>query len=222
MKLLTKEEEDAHYKAVLKGGFIGGAVGLALGFGANSLLLRRSHFYRSLTVPLRAFFISSSGTFGAIINADQYSRKFEAGRTAGDRILLDYRARQLAEEQAGQTSWERAMKMGREYRYTIVTASWAASMAGSLALVARNKYLTTAQKLVQARMYAQGLTLLILVATAGFEVADARAAKNGPKDLVHHHHHKQYDGEDLWKDMVEAEEKRQEARKAAAAERLKH
>ena len=30
MKILTKEEEQAHYNATLKGGFIGGITGLAL------------------------------------------------------------------------------------------------------------------------------------------------------------------------------------------------
>jgi len=31
MKILTKEEEEAHYAAVLKGGFIGGTLGLTVG-----------------------------------------------------------------------------------------------------------------------------------------------------------------------------------------------
>jgi hypothetical protein len=241
MKLLTPEEEKAHYNAVIKGGVIGGTIGLAVGLGANTLFFRRSPFYRSLTLPLRAFFVSSAGTFGAIVQADRASRSFEANRTSADRILLERRALQRAEEEANMSAWEKAMKAGKEYRYTIVSASWAASMAGSLALVARNKYLTTAQKLVQARMYAQGLTLLILVATAGFEVADARAAAKerelhpGQKRA----HRETYAGEDLWKgvlllcyvvgsppiltlglDMIEAEEKRQEARKVAA-EKLK-
>jgi len=224
MKLLTKEEEDAHYNAVLRGGAYGGIGGLALGLGANALMFRRWPFYRTLTVPLRAFFVSSSATFGAIIEADRYSRHFEEARTVSDRFFLESRARQLAEERANQTKWERAMSLGKEYRYSIVTASWAASMAGSLAVVSRNKYLTTSQKLVQARMYAQGLTLLILVATAAFEVSDARAARQDAKsdDPKNRAHHESYVGEDLWKDMVEAEEKRQEARRAAAAEKLQH
>ncbi|KAA8911763.1 mitochondrial hypoxia responsive domain-containing protein [Sphaerosporella brunnea] len=220
MKLLTPEEEKAHYRAVLTGGTIGGVVGLAIGLGANAFFYRRSPFYRSLTVPLRAFFISSTSTFGAIIEADRYSRAFEASQRSADRILLERRQRQLAEEEANMTKWEKAMKLGKEYRYTIVTASWAAAMAGSLAWVSRDKYLTTAQKLVQARVYAQGLTLLILVATAGFEVADARAAK---KEAQLHPgqkrpHREAYAGEDLWKDMIEAEEKRQAARQAGATE----
>lgn len=204
MKVLTEEEEDAHYAAVLRGGAYGGIAGLALGLGANALMYRRWPFYRTLTIPLRAFLISSTATFGAIIEADRYSRHFEESRTASDRYFVEARARQLAEERANQSKWERAMSFGREHRYSIVTASWAASMAGSLAMVSRDKYLTTAQKLVQARMYAQGLTLLILVATAAFKVSDARAARHDansddPKKRVHH---EAYVGEDLWKGLL--------------------
>lgn len=236
MKLLTKEEEDAHYNRVLTGGFLGGFVGLTVGLAANAIAYRKSPFYRTLTLPLRTFFVSSSGTFGAIIEADRYSRHFENERTIADRVLLERRMKQLAEEQANMSKWEKAMALGKEYRYSIVSASWAASMAGSLALVSRDKYLTTAQKLVHARMYAQGLTLLILIATAAFEVSDARAAKakrvlvDDPKHPGHQIeqkvHHESYAGEDLWKDMVEAEVKRQQARDAQAAaeeqQKLKH
>ncbi|OLL24836.1 Respiratory supercomplex factor 2 [Neolecta irregularis DAH-3] len=53
------------------------------------------------------------------------------------------------------------------HRYHIILGSWALGMGGSFALVARNKYLTTGQKLVQARMYAQAITLAVLLGTAG-------------------------------------------------------
>lgn len=93
MKILTKEEEQEHYKyappffplfgplspyltgtnhlqtliyshsETLKGGIGGGIVGLGLGalgvYGAAA----RFPAFRSLTIPLRAFLITSSGTF---------------------------------------------------------------------------------------------------------------------------------------------------------------
>ncbi|KAF8439564.1 hypothetical protein BDZ91DRAFT_755711 [Kalaharituber pfeilii] len=78
-----------------------------------------------------------------------------------------------------------------------------------------------AMKIVQARVYAQGLTLLVLVASAGFEVADAKSGK-GRWEIVRVRdevsgevverkvpvHKEAYAGEDLWKDMVGAEERR--------------
>lgn len=159
------------------------------------------------------FFVTSTGTFAAIIGADRSSRGFESSRYAGLKQYKDTTARSLAEAELNRTPWERAQALGREYRYPIVTTSWLLSMAISLGLVSRNRYLTTSQKLVQARMYAQGLTLLVLIGSAGLEVADARNAKGNyetvkildPADPTHKKmierrvHHESYAGEDLWK-----------------------
>ncbi|CUS15370.1 unnamed protein product [Tuber aestivum] len=231
MKILTKEEEQEHYAAVLRGGISGGLVGLGVGLGAAAVLNRRWQFFRALTPPLKAFFVTSSGTFAAIINADIYSRAYEASRHAELREYQDSAARALAMARANRTGWEKFKDFGRENRYPIVTASWVLSMAISLGLVSRNRYLTTSQKLVQARMYAQGLTLAMLIASAGFEVADARGGKGkfetvlvvDPEDPEHKHmiekriHHESYPGEDLWKDMVESEERKLKEREAARA-----
>ena len=113
-----------------------------------------------------------------------------------------------------------------------MTASWLASMGVSLGLVSRNKYLTKAQRLVQARVYAQGLTLLVLVATAAFEVSDAKSGKGrwetirvrdeNTGEMVERKielHKEQYEGEDLWKDMMAAEERRLKREKEERARR---
>jgi len=82
---------------------------------------------------------------------------------------------------------------------------------------------------VQARVYAQGLTLAVLIATAAFEVGDASKGKGrwetvmilDPNDPEHKHmiekriHHEAYEGEDLWRDMVAAEERKIAERKSA-------
>ena len=82
MKILTKEEEQEHYKyyildhglnaradlksVTLKGGILGGTIGLAIGglgiYGAGI----RYPAFRQLTLPLRAFLITSAGTFSGM------------------------------------------------------------------------------------------------------------------------------------------------------------
>lgn len=108
---------------------------------------------------------------------------------------------------------EKLKDWGRENRYPIVGASWLASMGLALAIVGRSPYLTTSQKIVQARVYAQGLTLAVLVATAAFEIGDRNEEKGrwetvkiiDPKDPTHKHmiekkiHHESYAGEDMWR-----------------------
>jgi len=231
MKILTKEEEQAHYNATLKGGIAGGVFGLLVGgaavYGAN----RRFHIIRNLTLPMKTFLVTSSSTFASIVAADRASRNFEWNRDPSrqykDAATLDQEA-----VKAQESTFQKAKEWGREHRYPIVTASWVASMGIALGLVGRNPYLTKAQKLVQARVYAQGLTLAILIATAALEVGDANKGRGrwetikilDPNDPEHKHmiekkiHHEAYEGEDLWRDMVATEERKINARKIAAKE----
>ena len=85
-------------------------------------------------------------------------------------------------------------------------------MALALGIVGRSPYLSAQQKLVQARVYAQGLTLAVLVASFALESNDLRSGKGrwetvkvlDPNDPEHKHlidkriHHEAYVGEDQW------------------------
>ena len=111
------------------------------------------------------------------------------------------------------------MGWGKENRYSIVAGSWVASMAVSLGIVGRNQFLSTAQKLVQARVYAQTLTIAVLIASAAFEIGDQNRGEGrwetkkivDPNDPEHKNiierkvekkpHHATYAGEDQWKGM---------------------
>ncbi|EXJ92012.1 hypothetical protein A1O3_00562 [Capronia epimyces CBS 606.96] len=241
MKILTKEQEQAHYRATLKGGAIGGFTGLAVGAVGVVAAHRRYHFFRNLTIPLKAFLITSSGTFAGIVTADHYSRAFEA---ESNPIQMEYRQfenEKAQAERAGKTFTERAMDFGRRERYKIVAGSWLASIAASFALVNRNKYLTGQQKIVQARVYAQFLTLGVLVLTAAFEISDSHNQEGryetvryiDPSDPEHKRIlEKQVEREvgsqgigngndDLWKEMVAAEEQRLQEREARHKEYLR-
>lgn len=95
-------------------------------------------------------------------------------------------------------------------------------MGTALGLVGRNPYLTGQQKLVQARVYAQGLTIAVVIISLAFETSDSRRGRGwwetvkiiDPNDPEHKKviekkiHHEAFAGEDQWRDMVEAEEQR--------------
>ncbi|ORY54831.1 mitochondrial hypoxia responsive domain-containing protein [Pseudomassariella vexata] len=227
MKVVSKEEEKAHYNVVLKGGFIGGSLGVGLGVLGVIGASKRYPAFRGLTLPFRSFLVTSTATFGAIVNAERWSNDFQK-RNNPMSFYKDEATRvmELAREQ--ETTMERLQQWGKTNRYSIVFVSWLAAMGLSLGLVGRNKYLSTSQKLVQARVYAQGLTLAVLVATAAFETHDARSGQGrwetvkvlDPNDPEHKHliekriHKEEYEGQDLWKDMVAAEEKRIAERKS--------
>jgi len=106
-------------------------------------------------------------------------------------------------------------------------------MLGSFYLINRNPYLTGPQKLVQARVVAQGVTVALIVASAALELGDARKGEGryetvmvlDPDDPEHKHliekkvHKESYQGEDLWRDMVEVEERKMAERRKAVDER---
>ena len=174
MKILTKEEEREHYNATLKGGSLGGLIGLGVGVAGVSLASRRYKFMHDLTLPLKAFLVTSAGTFTGIVSADHYSRAYEQQRNPKQREYEEMRARDKEAEVAGKTFTQRAMEFGKQERYKIVVGSWVASMFAAFAIVNRQGHMTGQQKLVQARVYAQFLTLGVLVASAAFEIADSR------------------------------------------------
>ncbi|KAH8813326.1 hypothetical protein F5884DRAFT_333907 [Xylogone sp. PMI_703] len=230
MKILSKEEEQEHYNATLAGGIKGGVVGLAIGSALVYAGHRRVPTIRNLTVQMKAYLATSIGTFSAIVAADRASRKYEWDRDP-NRQYKDQATLELEQVRENETEWERIKSWARENRYKIVVSSWVASLGIALGLVGRNPYLTRAQKLVQARVYAQGLTVAVLIATAAFEMGDRTSNKDGwetvkvidPNDPQHKHliekkiHHETYQGEDLWRDIVAAEEQKIAARKAAEA-----
>ncbi|KAI1811760.1 mitochondrial hypoxia responsive domain-containing protein [Poronia punctata] len=232
MKVISAEEERAHYNTVLKGGLIGGSLGLGIGLIGVLGGGRRFPAVRQLTLPFQAFLITSAGTAGAIINAERYSNAFHLANNPMN-FYKDQASRDAALARAHQSSWERFMDWGKANRYTIIGLSWLGSISASMAIVSRNKYLTMAQKIVQARVYAQGLTIAVLIATAAFETADARQGKgrwetikvvdpNDPehKKLIEKRIHKEeYEGQDLWRDMVESEERRLAALKKEREEK---
>ncbi|KAL9006917.1 MAG: hypothetical protein Q9188_000372 [Gyalolechia gomerana] len=231
MKILTKEEEEAHYRETLKGGIGGGLAGLGLGAAGVWAATVRYPAFRALTVPLRAFLITSSGTFAAIVSADHFSHAFEKSQHPEEQFE-NSTAKARAESRSRQSSYEKFMTFGRENRYKIVGGSWLASMAIALTIVGKSPYLSTAQKLVQARVYAQGLTVAVLIATAIFEIGDRNKEEGrwetvkyiDPNDPQHKKllekkvHHERYAGEDQWRDMVDAEEQREKARADAIHE----
>jgi len=231
MKVITKEEEAEHYAEVVKGGLIGGTVGLGIGLAGVVFGSRRFPAFRNITLPFRSFLVTSTGTFGAMVNAERWGIAYQKSRDPMN-SYRDEASRVLAEARKSENSKQRFMEWGRENRYTIVFWSWVAAMGIAMGMVGRNKYLTGSQKLVQARVYAQGLTVAVVLASAVFETTDAKSGKGrwdtvmvlDPNDPEHKHliekkiHKEDYEGQDLWMDMVATEERRLAAQKKARKE----
>jgi len=225
MKILTPEEEAAHNRTTWEGGLIGVAVGATAGSLAVYAASRRFHGFRQLSLPFRAFLVTGSTAFCGVINADRYSTAFQRSRHS-DYDFVNKSEQEIRALDAEKSTGQRVKEWLSEERYPIVFGSWVASMGIAFAIVGRSPYLTGAQKLVQARVYAQGLTLAVLLASFALEGNDMSQGKGrwetikvlDPNDPEHKRiiekkiHHESYTGQDQWMDMIDAEEKKLRAR----------
>ncbi|GAA5963761.1 hypothetical protein JCM3765_006842 [Sporobolomyces pararoseus] len=174
------EDQQEHYQAVVKGGLTSGMIALGAG-SAGAVTMQRMNVaaWRGLTLPLKAFALTSITTAGFIIGADSASRKFELSKYSlgsGTKLEKISHEQQRLEQEAGISSSkgrevrevgtkDALLNWAKQNRWSVVFGAWVASMAGSGAYIAASP-LTFAQKLVQARMVAQGCTLGILLASA--------------------------------------------------------
>lgn len=199
--------------ATVKGGTLAGVVGLAVGSAGVYGAQRRYTLMRNLTLPFKVFLAVSAGSFAAIIGADRSGRAYEAAQHP-DRDYHNTRHRMLEQLDASASQSERAMRWANENRYSIVFGSWVASMGAAFAMVSRSP-MNTAQKLVQARVYAQGLTMAVVIASLALEGADMKAAQSGDgKVTAALKQKRRLTDADQWMDMVEAEEERMKEREA--------
>ena len=171
---------------------------------------RRYPAFRGLRIPTKAFLLTSTTSFGAIFYAERLSNNLHSIRDPM-RTYEDNSQRAVQVSRNRKGSGQRLLEWGRENRYGIVLASWVASMAIALAAVSRSPA-SASQKIVQARVYAQGLTLAVLIATAALEVNDVRRGESrwetvtviDPTDPEHKRliekkiHKEEYQGQDLW------------------------
>lgn len=197
MKILTREEEENHYQAVIKGGTRWGLTGITSGTIAASVANRYWSGFRNLTLPLKAFAVTSLGTFSLIIGADRASRAYEDSKFDhdldgrwNDQNLehhlglddqdVDHHRKRLDRLDA-LSSRDKLIEYLKEKKYEIVLGGWAASMVGSFGLVAAQPMPFT-QKLVQARMYAQSLTVAMILASAGLASMATSSSSDGTSE----------------------------------------
>ena len=142
-------------------------------------------------------------------------------RKGVSRQLLDSAKARETSEWDGLSSKEKISRWVARHQYQVILGSWATSMAIAGTIIMRDRYAlslcgaspppspsfpfsrhqSTSQKIVQARMWAQGLTIGILIA-AGIVTHSERtnAAKHHAVDHS-------------WRELLEAEAKEAESRK---------
>jgi hypothetical protein len=174
MKIASEEEVREYNWAIGMGLLKGAAVGAVMSVGA--LYAAERHYPKLFkSVFPRTFLGLAPVAIVGFTSMEWASREFETKKygyitvedNKGVREVVDY---------TKMTTGERAMHFAEHNKYSIIMGGWAASMAGSFWWVNRDKFMSKSQKIVQARMYAQGLTVLMLLGSVVLSVGGDKKA----------------------------------------------
>ncbi|KDN51648.1 hypothetical protein RSAG8_00194, partial [Rhizoctonia solani AG-8 WAC10335] len=186
MKLITKQQQEEAAKNTMVGLFKGMVLGLGLAYPALHFASKRFPTIRAIPPVQRGWLLLISslgvGMTNAELSYEAYLKSQWHGRTA--EILRKEQEEEAAGIQALSLQG-RALHWAKENRFSIIGMSWVSAMAISGGLVfARNRGVPFSQKIVQVRMYAQGVTIAVLLASAGLSaihIADEDALEKSEK-----------------------------------------
>ncbi|EDO18785.1 hypothetical protein Kpol_1028p60 [Vanderwaltozyma polyspora DSM 70294] len=163
MKLLTAEEIEANRYHTLMGGLQGLGAGLLISAVGFKYGPKKFPKFKPSAWPWSmktALFITPPTLLSAIC-AEEASNKFDEITYGSGKESKEYLEDQVRWQKL--SFKEKCLEGFSNNRYKIITGAWALSMWGSWELVNRDKIMSSAQKAVQARMYAQFITVALLL-----------------------------------------------------------
>ncbi|SGZ50144.1 CIC11C00000004415 [Sungouiella intermedia] len=182
MKIIDKEEREAHASYVLSEGLKGMFYGSVVSLGLFSYLrLRHPARFRSFNTSIKACILTmptiSLAAFFADEGSVEFDRRMYSSGYTNKKVLEEYR------------DWNNLPVSDKVFttlsnnQYKVIFTSWVASMYGSWVYVNRDKVMTTPQKLVQARMYAQAITIVLLLSTVLLAMKKEEINKKRPAPI---------------------------------------
>jgi len=170
MKLATPEQLAAHLAATRRGALEGSLVGGGLATLASLYGQRRWAYYRALPPSLKVLGVLIVAAPALSIQAERRGLQYDKSQWEGDgaRMLETHEEHVLTRWERMSTG-EKVADWAQRHEYSIIVGGWALSLAVAGGIVSRNRYQTTPQKVVQARMWAQGLTIGIILGAAGLK-----------------------------------------------------
>ncbi|ANZ73391.1 BA75_00825T0 [Komagataella pastoris] len=211
MKLVTEEEINAHNTAVFWGGVKGAIIGTSVSLAIYGIAPRKFPRLFKLPWSIRTAVAIIPPTLATAVFAEKSSTAFDEQMYSSE-----YTQRVVLQEHKRWNSMSLGQKVVdslSEHKYKIITGLWALSMYGSWVFVDRDPILTKTQKFVQARMYAQFLTVGLLLGSIGLSFYEEQNA-------VDHSSLAEKSNRDGWKVLL-AEEEQREAEEGVDDHRIK-
>ncbi|KAF8842675.1 hypothetical protein BDN67DRAFT_1034615 [Paxillus ammoniavirescens] len=230
MKIGLSDEEIREHRAVtIRGAVEGALIGTGIAFPALYLLNKRNKYFRSFPLPLKVLGGVIVITPLISIRAEQrgleYDRRhwytssqFADGsilklplsvyfRTGAGKTELERREQAQRERWASMGLKDKVAYWAAKHQLSVIMGSWATTMAIAGNIILRDPYVLLHFRIflspvVQARLWAQGLTIGVLIATAALTHAQR-------VDAVEK---RQHGGDHSWLYVLEAEGLKNEQR----------
>ncbi|KAJ7462131.1 hypothetical protein FB451DRAFT_1267897 [Mycena latifolia] len=204
MKLATDEQIAAHTAASRRGAIEGTLVAGTAATLASIYSHRRWAYYRHLPPSLKVLGILVVTAPALSIQAERRGLEYDRSQWEGDGVrLLDAHEHNEMTRWANLSTGDKIADWASRHEYSIIVGGWALSLAIAGGIISRDKYQTTAQKVVQARMWAQGLTIGIILTAAGLKANHNKGETASMPNADH-----------SWMEVIEQQERdRQEARR---------
>ncbi|KAJ2517635.1 Replication factor C, subunit RFC4 [Coemansia sp. RSA 1939] len=125
--------------------------------------------YRRLPISAKTVLILAPSMGAFYIRGEQAALVYRRNKHLGH-LDQDEREEQIKRHNAmnfRSTITERTIDYITRNRWMILGCTWVAGMSGSVYYLYRKRGMTPAQKMVQARMYAQAITIVGILSTAG-------------------------------------------------------
>lgn len=182
MKILDNEEKEAHIAHITAEGAKGLLYGSILSAGLFAYFKTKHPIkFRQMNTSVKTAMIAMPTIAISAFYADQGSVEFDREMHSSD-----YNQKKMMEQYKEWQSMPMSDKIIHSLnknKYSIIIGTWAASLYGSWVLVNRDKIMTTAQKAVQARMYAQAISVVLLLGTILLAMKEEEIAKTKPAPI---------------------------------------
>lgn len=182
MKIIDREEKEAHASYVMAEGLRGLFYGSVVLVGLFAYLKTRhtarfARFNTSIKACILTMPTVSLAAFYADEGSVEFDRQMYSSGHTNKQVLEQYK------EWRNMPTSDKVVTALGTHKYKIIFASWVASMYGSWVFVNRDKVMTAPQKLVQARMYAQAFTIVLLLSTIVLAMKEEEIKKQQPAPL---------------------------------------
>lgn len=175
MKIITEEERNAETEAVLRGGAKGLVIGTLCSLGLFAAAKFRYKKILNLSTSGKCAIFITPPIFFVTVEAEKANTLFDQSMYSHEeqtRLKIEN-----DQKWTNMTRNERVKITLNENKYKIITGLWALSLWGSWKWADRDKLLSKAQKFYNARMYAQFITIALLLGSIGLSMRDEQKNK---------------------------------------------